>query len=535
MGRSGSALSLLSDGLFRRLWASVELSFLGPFIHIVACGWLMTTLTASATMVALIQTAYSLPLVFFSILAGALADTLDRRRTMLVSLGVSFAASLAMAAAAWTGWLTPWSMLGLLFLVGSGVAVFTPSWQASLGDIVPLARLPEAVSLHNMGANLMRTVGPTIGGLLVASSGPVVAFLAGAVSYLPGLGVILFWRSASRETAEPERVGAAVGSGLRYLWAAPMVPPMLLRVLAFCTATVSVVALLPLVVRDQLGSGAQSYGILFGGYGFGAILGGLMLAQMRERWSVEWILGGVALVNAAAVALLAFGSQVWMALVAMALSGGCWLVTHSLLNGTLQMATPRWMVGRMVAMYLTAAYLGLSLGSWLWGALAEQIGLREALALSAAGLVATFLLGLRLPLPAAPRALGPVDASAEKWLPFDVGGYAGPIHIVIDYRIDPAELPEFLRLMDERRRQLMRLGARRWMLLRDFKEPDRWTESFRTDSGADYRRLMSRRSAENLGLRKRLWELHRGEEKPLARVMLEQQRDQTLAAPLLRA
>ena len=96
-------------------------------------------------------------------------------------------------------------------------------------------------------------------------------------------------------------------------------------------------------------------------------------------------------------------------------------------------------------------------------------------------------------------------------------------------------MPEFLRLMDERRRQLMRLGARRWMLLRDFKEPDRWTESFRTDSGADYRRLMSRRSAENLGLRKRLWELHRGEEKPLARVMLEQQRDQTLAAPLLRA
>lgn len=535
MQRNRSALSLLGEPLFRRLWASVELSFLGPFIHIVACGWLMTTLTPSATMVALIQTAYSLPLVLLSVLAGAFADTLDRRRTMLVSLGLSFAASLALALAAATGWLTPWSMLALLFLVGAGVAVFTPSWQASLGDIVPLQRLPEAVSLHNMGANLMRTVGPTLGGLLVAFAGAGTAFLAGAASYLPALGVLLLWRSPAQGSAEPERVGAAVASGLRYLGAAPMVPPMLLRVLAYCTGTVSVIALLPLVVRDQLGGGAQAYGLLFGGYGLGAILGGLMLAEMRRRWSTETVFRGVTLVNAGAVALLAIGGQFWLALVSMVVSGGCWLVTHSSLNSTLQLATPRWMVGRMVAMYLTAAYLGLSLGSWLWGVVAEHIGTREALALSAAGLAASFLMALRMPLPESAPVPGQLDPAREAGLPLEVGGHGGPIHIVIDYEIGAEARPEFLRLMDERRRQIMRLGARRWTLLRDFEAPERWTESFRTDSGADYRRLMSRRSAENLRLRRRLWALNAGGEKPKVRLMLEEVRDQTLTAPPLRA
>jgi predicted MFS family arabinose efflux permease len=296
-------------------------------------------------------------------------------------------------------------MLALLFVVGTGVAIFTPSWQASFGDIVPMARLPEAVSLHNMGANLMRTVGPTLGGLLIASAGAGLTFLAGALAYLLALAAVLAWRPAAGEPAiDPERVGAAVGSGLRYLRAAPEVPPLLLRVLAFCTCTVSVVALLPLVARDHLGGGAQTYGLLFGGYGLGAILGGLSLPELRRRRTAEWITRVVMLVNAAAVAMLALGDQFSVALVATTVSGSCWLLTHTLLNSTLQLATPRWMVGRIVAMYLTAAYLGLSLGSWLWGGVAGQIGTRGALALSAVGLVGTFVLALRLRLPAGDSA-----------------------------------------------------------------------------------------------------------------------------------
>jgi predicted MFS family arabinose efflux permease len=497
----------------------------------------MMTLTPSATMVGLIQTAYSLPLVFFSILAGAFADTLDRRLAMLGSLVLSFVASLALALAAWSGSLTPPSMLALLFVVGTGVAIFTPSWQASFGDIVPMARLPEAVSLHNMGANLMRTVGPTLGGLLIASAGAGLTFLAGALAYLLALAAVLAWRPAAGEPAiDPERVGAAVGSGLRYLRAAPEVPPLLLRVLAFCTCTVSVVALLPLVARDHLGGGAQTYGLLFGGYGLGAILGGLSLTELRRRRTAEWITRVVMLVNAAAVAMLALGDQFSVALVATTVSGSCWLLTHTLLNSTLQLATPRWMVGRIVAMYLTAAYLGLSLGSWLWGGVAGQIGTRGALALSAVGLVGTFVLALRLRLPAGDSGLQPLGLASEAaLLPADLNGHDGPIHIVIDYRIAPESLPDFLRLMDERRRQVMRLGARRWMLLRDAEQASRWTESFRMDNRGDYRRLMTRRSSEHVGLRQRLWQLHRGETKPVVRLMLEKARDQNLAEPMLRA
>ena len=535
MAGIGSALSLLRQPLFRRLWTTVELSFIAPFIHIVACGWLMTTLTPSATMVGLIQTAYSLPLVIFSIFAGALADTLDRRLTMLGSLLLSLAASIGLALAAWGGWLTPWSMLGLLFVVGAGVAIFTPPWQASLGEIVPLARLPEAVSLHNMGANLMRTVGPTIGGLTIGFAGASQTFLLGALAYLPALLAVGLWRpGARRASGDREGVGSAVGSGLRYLLAAPSVPPLLLRVLVFCSCTISVVALLPLVVRDQLASGAQAYGLLFGGYGAGAIAGGLMLSELRQRWSVERIARVVVLINAAAAAFLATAGSFWPALAATTLSGACWLVTHTLFNSTLQLATPRWMVGRIVAMYITAAYLGLSLGSWLWGALAERIGTREALAISAAGLAASYLLALRLPLPETPPVESDLDAALEARMPPDLATHRGPIQIQIDYRIAPGALPEFLQLMDERRRQFMRLGARRWTLLRDADEPERWIESFRTSSRGDYRRMMSRRNGEILGLRERLRQLHRGEGHPVARLMLEKVRDQRLAEPPLR-
>jgi hypothetical protein len=343
------------------------------------------------------------------------------------------------------------------------------------------------------------------------------------------------WKAPAREDqAERERLAWALGSGLRYLSAAPNLPPVLLRVLAFCMSTIGIIALLPVIARDQLGLGPRAYGILYGGYGLGAILGGLILADLRHRMPSEWIVRAVALVNAAAVALLAVGGNFWVALISTVMSGACWLMTHSLLNSGLQLATPRWMVGRVIAMYMTAAYLGLSVGSWLWGALAERVGTREALALSAAGLVGTFLLGYWLPSPREAPKPSDLDPSAEPWIPPDFEGHAGPIQVLIDYRIDQGDLPEFLRLMDERRRQIMRLGARRWTLSRDFKDPAVWTESFRTSDNGVYRRMMRRRSIENLGLRRRLWELHRDAGRPEVRLLLEEARNHKVPEPLLR-
>lgn len=202
-----SVLSLLAEPAFRRLVPPVELCFLGLFVHIVACSWVMAELTESATMVALVQTVTSLPPVLFSIMAGGLADVLDRRRVMILSQASMFLVSLILVLMASFGLLTPLLLLALAFLVTAGNAILTPSWMASLGDIAPRDQRPEALSLHMVCANLMKAIGPALGGMLLATAGAAATFVAGSLSYVPGIVALFFWRPPERE----KRQGATVG------------------------------------------------------------------------------------------------------------------------------------------------------------------------------------------------------------------------------------------------------------------------------------------------------------------------------------
>lgn len=498
--------SLLADRVFRNLWATVELSFLGMFVHVVAAGWVMTELTSSATLVAMIQTAYALPIVFLSVLAGALADTFDRRRTMVASLLISLVASLTLALMSWLDALTPGLILALLFFVGTGVAIFTPSWQASLGDIAPRDRLIEAVSLHNMGANMMRTIGPSLGGLLTASVGATFSFLVGAFSYLPALISTSIMIRRSNLPPERERIGDAMHLAFRFLGVSPHVQTLLVRVFAFSLGAISVMALLPLIAKDQFGLGARAYGFLFGGYGLGAILGGLCLPRLRARLGVERTVRGAFLVSAIASGALALSTGFWTGLPATITAGSCWLIVHSLQNSVLQLSTPRWIVGRMVALFLSAAFLGLAIGGWLWGMVAESLGTEGALGLSAVALLATYGLAWRMPLPQITDPLPEPLAAEDQG---DVAPLSGPLQIVIDHHIDEDRVTEFRAVMQLRRQHLTRLGAQHWMLMRDARDPTRWSESFESLGAADYRRIMGRRTTETAELRRRVTDLQK--------------------------
>lgn len=509
--------SLFANRRFTQLWASIELSFLGAFIHVVAGGWLMTSMTESATLVALTQTANALPLVFFSILAGALADTFDKRRTMIAALGISVAGSVLLAGAGFAGLLTPWLMLALIFTVGVGVAIFTPSWQASLGALVERDQLTEAVSMHNMGANLMRTIGPTLGGVLVTLAGAPVAFLVGAFSYVPAMLTLSFWMPKDGEgITERESVPAAMASGVRFLLASPNLSPILVRVFCFSTSAISIMALLPLVARDQLGGGAAEYGFLFGGFGLGAILGGLVLRPLRKRQNNEWIVRRAFLVNTLAIVALAASPNFGFAMVATIVAGGCWLSVHSLQNTTLQLATPRWIVGRMVSMFLTAAFLGLSIGSWIWGLVAQFAGTELSLCASAATMAGTYLLALRFPLPETRNLiLEPLPELSIAGTEPAEGRNVGPVQIMVEHRVDPEKRTEFRRLMFLRRRHLTRLGARHWALLHDLERDSLWIETFRLATWSDYERFMGRRTAETVNLRESICAVQIGGQDPV--------------------
>ena len=399
MAAGKSALSLLVDPAFRRLLPSIEVCFLGLFIHIVACSWVMAELTDSATMVALVTTITSLPPVLLSLLAGGLADVLDRRRVMILSQIFMFLVSLVLVGMAAAQLLTPAWVLVLAFLVTSGNATLAPAWIASLGDIAPRDQLPEAVSLHTISANLMKTLGPVLGGVVLATAGSTAAFLVGSLSYVPAIVALALWRAPKREDVPGASIGRAISEGVRFIVEARHVHPIVQRVFLFGFCSNGMIALLPLVARDQFTGEADIYGLLYGSIGIGAIPGGLLLSRLRRAFGIERVVTGMTALCAAAILVLALTHAPIVGLAATFVCGACWLVNLTLLNSTLQLSAPRRLVGRMVSMHLTFTYLGLALGSWGWGIVAEHFGLQIALVASAVAMAGTALIAIWRPLP----------------------------------------------------------------------------------------------------------------------------------------
>src|SRR3977135_2883075 len=212
----------LRHSVFRRIWLASLVSNLGILIQGVGAAWAMTQMTSSADKVALVQTALMLPIMLISMPAGAIADMHDRRIVALVSLSISLAGATSLAAMAWLNLVTPNILLAFCFVVGCGMALFGPAWQASVSEQVPPETLPSAVALNGISYNIARSFGPAIGGIVVATAGAVAAFATNAVLYIPLLIVLFLWRRSSEPSRLPrERLNRAIVSGVRYIANSP--------------------------------------------------------------------------------------------------------------------------------------------------------------------------------------------------------------------------------------------------------------------------------------------------------------------------
>src|SRR5256886_6420529 len=274
--------------VFRRIWLASLLSNLGLLIQGVGAAWAMTQMTPSADKVALVQTALMLPIMLISRPAGAIADMQDRRIVAMISLGIALVGATTLTVLAWFGLVTPNILLALCFVVGSGMAVFGPAWQASVSEQVPTETLPAAVALNGISYNIARSFGPAIGGIVVATAGAVAAFAVNAALYLPLMVVLFLWNRAHEPSRLPrERLNRAIVSGVRYIANSPSIRIVLIRTLVTGIIGGSVSALMPLVARDLLHGGAQTYGIMLGAFGMGAVFGALNIGEVRRRMSGE--------------------------------------------------------------------------------------------------------------------------------------------------------------------------------------------------------------------------------------------------------
>jgi MFS family permease len=287
---------------------------------------------------------------------------------------------------------------------------------------------------------------------------------------------------------------------------------------------VVVLALLPLIVQQILVGGALTYGILLGCFGMGAVVGAFLNARLRLRFRNELITRAAFLTFALGCAILSVSRSEILSGIALLLTGASWVIALSLFNVTVQLSTPRWVVGRALALYQTGVFGGMAAGSWIWGLSAESIGPDGAMLVASGVLVLGALAGLLAPLPDLGNLnLDPLNRFQEPPLRLDIRQRSGPIMIMVDYDIAQKDVPAFLAAMTLRRRIRIRNGAQSWALLRDLEKPDTWTETYHVPTWVEYVRHNERHTQADAEVSDSLRRLHRGNSGPQVHRMIERQ------------
>ena len=508
--------------MFLAIWCSNMLSNFGGQMQTVGAAWLMTSLSARADLVALVQTAAALPILFFSLLAGAVADALPKRSVLLAAQVGMLLSSAILSALTFFEWVTPALLILFTFLLGSGRAFNAPAWQASVGELVPREDLAGAVALNSVGFNSARTVGPAAGGVLIAFAGISANFLFNALSYFGLIGVLLRWRPHYEERAlPPEGLGPAIASGVRYALLAPVIRAVLVRVVCFNASGAVFFALVPVIARTKLGGGPIVYGMLLGSFGIGAVCGALTIASLRAKLEYERIMLLVALGAGVSALVVGWSGSMPLSMAAMWVAGAFWTLGQSTYNITIQMAAPRWVVGRAISLFQMSAFGGMALGSFVWGVIARHSTVTAAFSGAALMFSVLPLVALAFRLS---HQVGTGLEPAEWGIPettLELDPKSGPIVLMLEYRIRPTDSVEFQLAMAEKRRIRRRDGARQWKLLQDISDPEIWVERFQSPSWDAYIHQRSRRTTGDLAIEERVRAMHIGDRPPIVRRMVE--------------
>src|SRR5688572_16310828 len=505
-----SVMAPLRHTVFRRIWLASLVSNLGLLIQGVGAAWAMTQMTSSADKVALVQTALMLPIMLIAMPAGAIADMHDRRVVAMVSLAIAFVGATALTVMAWLGLVTPNILLALCFVVGSGMALFGPAWQASVSEQVPPETLPAAVALNGISYNIARSFGPAIGGLVVATSGAVAAFGVNTVLYLPLMVVLFLWNRTHEPSRLPrERLNRAMVSGARYIANSPSIRIVLIRTLVTGVIGGSISALMPLVARDLLHGGAQTYGIMLGAFGMGAVVGALNISEVRRRMSGEAAVRACTISLAGAIAAVAMSTNAVLTALALLLAGAVWMLAVALLNIGVQLSAPRWVAGRSLAAFQAAIAGGIAIGSWGWGNLTDLAGVEIALLVSAGLMLLSPLLGiwLRMP-PVGARNEDATEVLADPEVRLSLTGRSGPLVVEIEYRVAQDNARAFHNVMQEVQLSRQRNGAYGWSIARDIADPELWTERYHCPTWLDYLRQRSRATQSERALHQSAIDFH---------------------------
>ena len=498
-------------GVFGRIWTASLFSNFGTLIQGVGAAWAMTQLTGRADMVALVQSATFAPMMLISLPAGAIADSYDRRKVALVALAIALSGAIGLSLITIFGLLTPTLLLLFCFIVGTGTALFSPAWQASVGEQVPPRVLPQAIALNSISYNIARSFGPAIGGVLVAILGVLSAFVFNAIAYLPMIIVMFLWRRAPEKSRlPPEALGRGMISGARYAFHSPPIRTVGLRTLLIGLIGSANSALMPMVAHNLLKGDARLYGILLGCVGIGAVLGAFSIARIRARFSDERAMALCLAVVGICYVGVGFSRHAPLTCLLLVISGAGWMIAMAMCNISIQVSSPRWVTGRALAAYTSAICAGMAIGGWGWGKVAAAYGTDVAMVACGLALIASIALGLVLRMPELEEQRDHGLVLSDPDTKLHVTGRSGPVILTVSYRVPLDQARGFYTAMLEMEAIRHRTGAYGWSLARDIGDPELWIERYHTPTWHDYLRQRTRLTAADMATWDRARAFHKG-------------------------
>ena len=464
----------LRNPAFRRVWIASVVSGVCVSAHETAATWMMNTLTSSKFLISVMATVASLPLFFFTLPAGSLADLVDRKKLVCaMNLWLAFSAGM-LAVLGVLGALNPFVILGCVFLIGVGFAFSAPAWSALIPEVVSNDELPSAVTLGGLQLNLCGIIGPAVAALVLSHYGANWIFAANAVCFLLVIGAIAQWQRKERQTRLPlENFFESFVGAIRYVRYAPGIQVVLARNVLFSLFISVIPALLPVIGLKEVLMNSADLGLLFTSVGVGSVCGAIVVIPWaRARFSPNALTIFASVLLVIVFLLMAVVRAIPLFMAVAGLAGISWTMAASELWVAGQRAMPPWARGRMNATHIMLSQGGLALGALVWGGSAASLGVKFTLLAAAALLLSSLALAFPLSIdftgqlnfdPAPPATVYHVMLHAPR--PDD-----GPVAITIDFQIDAVNRARFLELMRAIRLMHLRNGAFSWRLDEDLSE-----------------------------------------------------------------
>jgi MFS family permease len=476
----------LRHPVFRWVWTASLVSNVGTWMQTVGAQWLLVDAHASSAVVALVQTASSLPVLLVTLPAGVVAEFVDRRRVLLAAQVFQLLVGLLLALLTGLGATGPALLLVLTFLLGCGAAVQMPAYQAFVPDLVPRRDLGGAAALGSIAVNLARAAGPAIAGALIPSLGVAGVFGLNAATFAVFAVALLRAPSPPRAPGARQSFLAGLEAGGRYVRHAPAVRRMMVRLVVFAFPAGVLWALLAPVAHDRLGLGASGYGLLLGAAGIGSVAGALVLPRLRSRVSFTLLVAVAGVVTGIATVVIGLVRSPVPVVLVLLLAGAGWITVVAGMNALMQTFLPRWVRARALSIYQLVVFTTSAVASAVWGVVADLVGTGTAFVVAGVALLLGAATVPRWPLLDAD--IGSRDGVAD-WTPPEVtltpDVAAVPVRVTVVYRVTPEQHEAFLAAAQRLRTSRRRTGGTGWDLLRDGADPDLFVEEYTLPSWAD--------------------------------------------------